>query len=199
MFNVIRIPTKFSRWIKRLSKNDRLELFDLLLEIGAGNYVGLQDNILWDTLSLIYWEWMNMEARNGTKPKESLISAYPDSLGGSVPSESGHRVEESRVEESRVECNVGYADFIKKTESYTSITLKTFLDLWYESTETVEEFKEWFKTRIYDIYKFEVNQYKEVLMKFYDYWIQESPQKRKNKNWKATFNNSFDLKDLTKK
>jgi len=34
MFNVIRIPTKFIKPINRLSKNDKLELFDYILKIG---------------------------------------------------------------------------------------------------------------------------------------------------------------------
>lgn len=62
MFNVIRIPTKFSKTVKRLSNDERLELFDLLITIWDWWEVQPPDSIVWDLLSLIYGEWMNMES-----------------------------------------------------------------------------------------------------------------------------------------
>lgn len=102
MFNVIRIPTKFSKTIRRLSKEDKLKLFDALMEIWDGKEISPPDSFLWDTISLIYGEWMNMESRNGNKPKHSLIDARSEWVGTESPSDSVHRVEYSRVEESIV-------------------------------------------------------------------------------------------------
>lgn len=62
--NVIRIPTKFARSIKRLSDKDRLLVFDSLLKIGENEVIKLPDSAAWDLVELIYWEWMNMESRN---------------------------------------------------------------------------------------------------------------------------------------
>ena len=128
MFNVIRIPTKFIRTLKRLSKNDRLEMFDYLIEIWAGNSVELPDNLVGDTLSLIYWEWMNMEAKNGKKPKESLIIDSSEWVGTVNPSESGARVEYNTIEENRVE----ESKEIVTTEVATLQTIiKDNIDIWF--------------------------------------------------------------------
>ena len=103
MFNVIRIPTKFSKWIRRLSQKEKAELLDMLLNIWDGMQTIPPDSILWDTLELIYGEWMNMESRNWNKPKESLIVYTSESLGTVTQDNSEHRVEYSRIEYSRVE------------------------------------------------------------------------------------------------
>lgn len=42
--NVIRIPTKFARSIKRLSDKDRLLVFDFLLKISEDEMVKLPDS-----------------------------------------------------------------------------------------------------------------------------------------------------------
>lgn len=98
--NVIRIPTKFARSIKRLSDKERLSVFDSLLKIGEDEVIQLPDSASWDLVQLIYWEWMNMESRNWWKPSINHIS---ESLGTNSPSDSEPRVEYSRVEENRIE------------------------------------------------------------------------------------------------
>lgn len=103
MFNVIRIPTKFTKGIRRLTRNDKAELLDMLMSIWGWESINIPDSIVWDTVELIYWEWMNMESRNGNKPKESLINAYSEWHGIVTPSNPEHRVKYSRVEESIVE------------------------------------------------------------------------------------------------
>lgn len=103
MFNVIRIPTKFSKTVKRLSNDERLELFDLLITIWDWWEVQPPDSMVWDLLSLIYGEWMNMESKNGNKREKSNINHTPEYVGECCPSMSDSRVEESRVEENRIE------------------------------------------------------------------------------------------------
>ena len=103
MFNVIRIPWKFTRTLKRLSQEEKAESLDYLMEICSGHSVELPDSIVWDTIWLIYWEWMNMESKNWNKPKESLIIYTPESLGNKSATKSVARVEESIIEEKRID------------------------------------------------------------------------------------------------
>ena len=103
MFNVIRIPTKFSKTIKRMSNEERLQVFDLLIKIWDWGEISPPDNIVWDVVQLIYGEWMNMEAKNGVKREKSSINLCSEWPGEVVPSDPGTRVEYSRVEENRVE------------------------------------------------------------------------------------------------
>lgn len=98
--NVIRIPTKFARSIKRLSDKERLSVFDSLLKIGEDEVIKLPDSAAWDLVELIYWEWMNMESRNWWKPSINHIS---ESLGTNSPSYSAPIIEYNRVEENRIE------------------------------------------------------------------------------------------------
>jgi len=103
MFNVIRIPTKFSKTIKRMSNEERLQVFDLLIKIWDWGEISPPDNIVWDVVQLIYGEWMNMEAKNGVKREKSSINLCSEWPGEVVPSDPGTRVEYSRVEENRIE------------------------------------------------------------------------------------------------
>lgn len=73
MFNVIRIPTKYGRTINRFSDYEKAELLRSLISIGAGNPVTIKDDIVWDTISLIYGDWMRMESKNWVKPEKPLI------------------------------------------------------------------------------------------------------------------------------
>lgn len=118
--NVIRIPTKFARSIKRLSDKDRLSVFDSLLKIGENEVIKLPDSAAWDLVELIYWEWMNMESRNWTKPSINHISEW---LGTNSPSDSGHRVEYNRIEDNRIEQNK------EITQSLTVVDDRTELEL----------------------------------------------------------------------
>lgn len=102
MFNVIRIPTKFNKPISRLSDKDQLRLYKLIRDIWDWKSVIQTDDSVWDILSLIYSEWMNMEVRNGYKRESSHLS-NPESSIEPCPSDSGHRVEYSIVEDNRVE------------------------------------------------------------------------------------------------
>lgn len=103
MFNVIRIPTKFSKTIKRMSDKERLQIFDLLIKIWDWGEISPPDSMVWDVVQLIYGEWMNMEAKNGIKREKSSINLCSEWPGEVVPSDPGSRVEYSRVEENRIE------------------------------------------------------------------------------------------------
>jgi hypothetical protein len=100
MFNVIRIPTKFSKTIKRFNEKDKSELLGMLIDIWEWKSINVPDTIVWDTVTLIYGEWMNMESKNWNKPEKSLLILEPS------PSNPDTRVEYSIVEYSRVEENV---------------------------------------------------------------------------------------------
>ena len=102
MFNVIRIPTKFSRPIKRLSDKEKLKLLDALINIWDGIVVQQTDDTVWDLLSLIYWEWMNMESKNGHKKDTEYVVTTSPTI---PPSMSDCRVEYSRVEDNIIEEN----------------------------------------------------------------------------------------------
>jgi hypothetical protein len=43
MFNVIRIPTKYSRTINRFSEKEKAELLGALISIGASNSIEVSD------------------------------------------------------------------------------------------------------------------------------------------------------------
>lgn len=100
MFNVIRIPTKFSRPIKRLSDKEKLKLLDALINVWDWIIVQQTDDTVWDLLSLIYWEWMNMESKNWYK-KDTVYVV--NSTPGNPPAIPDCRVEYSRVEENIIE------------------------------------------------------------------------------------------------
>lgn len=103
MFSVIRIPTKFSKSIRRLSDKEKLTLFSMLLDIWDWKKINPPDSLSWDMVTLIYWEWMNMESRNWTKPEFSLIEYTSEWPGTVCPSDPEHRVEYSIVEENRID------------------------------------------------------------------------------------------------
>ena len=100
MFNVIRIPTKFSRPIKRLSDKEKLKLLDALINVWDWIIVQQTDDTVWDLLSLIYWEWMNMESKNGHKKDTEYVVTTSPSNPPCIPY---CRVEYSRVEENIIE------------------------------------------------------------------------------------------------
>lgn len=106
MFKVIRLPTKFSRTINRFTYQEKAELLGELMKIWNWEPITLSDDIVWDTISLIYGEWMNMESKNGNKPEKSLIKYPSESVAKVVPSKSVTRVEENRVEESRIDNSI---------------------------------------------------------------------------------------------
>lgn len=178
--NVIRIPTKFSRTIRRLSKEDKLKLFESLLDIWDGIKKEIPDSLYGDTLSLIYWEWMNMEQKNWNKPKESLIY-YPsewkrDSSAGDSAGDSDSRVEYSRVEENRIEEskieNKEISKEISPTQNFT-INTKDILKK-YKITEEdlIEE------------YQLFIGYWRAILLKWRDKW-------KERWQWEKTFDPSL--------
>lgn len=86
-----------------MNQKEKSDILDYLMEICAGNSVTLPDTIVWDTIWLIYWEWMNMEAKNGNKPKESLIIYSSEWLSNKSASHSEPRVKESIIEENKID------------------------------------------------------------------------------------------------
>jgi len=162
MFNVIRLPTKFSRTIKRFSQKEKSELLDMLIDLWAGNSVIPPDNIVWDTISLIYGEWMNMESKNGNKPENPLIQYSSEWVAKSCPSESAPRVEYNRVEESRIEESVN---------SEISIVPKvTTLESYIKKDFNIE-----FITEVYNKYNLTREDFKEECEMFAEHWKEKSP------------------------
>ena len=127
MFNVIRLPTKFTRTIRRFSQKEKAELLDTLLDIWDWETINIPDTLVWDTVWLIYWEWMNMESKNGNKPKTSLIQYSSESVAQVNPSDTVARVEYNRVEENRIDLYKP-AKQVFQEESFEYIISKQFLD-----------------------------------------------------------------------
>lgn len=183
MFNVIRIPTKFSKTIKRMSNEERLQVFDLLIKIWDWGEISPPDNIVWDVVQLIYGEWMNMEAKNGVKREKSSINLCSEWPGEVVPSDPGSRVEYSRVEENRIEESrymVSAETKIIKNEYQENISFMK---------EQAENINNWVSP---DIPDFVQEVHEEAWAKFLLYWT--SP----TKSWKLlceeTKQKSFDIK-----
>lgn len=154
MFNVIRLPTKFSRTIKRFTDKEKSELLGMLISIWDWETISIPDTIVWDTISLIYWEWMNMESKNGNKPENPLIQ-YPSDIS---PSNSGTRVEYSIVEEKRIEESVLVAPKVTTLQSYIK-----------------EEFSLTFITDIYNKYNLTKEDFWEECEMFVAHWREKSP------------------------
>ena len=94
-----------------------------------------------------------------------------------------------------------YEEFIKDNinkRNLSAYLLKYFLLLWYKPKEDIDKFRDWTKSRIIDVYKLTYWDFTDAVNKFYDYWIEQSPQKRTKKNWKSTFTSSFNLTSLPK-
>lgn len=156
MFNVIRIPTKFSRPIKRLSDKEKLKLLDALINVWDWIIVQQTDDTVWDLLSLIYWEWMNMESKNGhKKDTEYVITTTPSD----PPSMSDCRVEESRIEYNRIEENT---------------------IVWEQALEVIEEFWDKEINNIIEIIKWQV----ELLWLIYKKWSRERERAKNILTWK---------------
>lgn len=79
---VIRIPTKYSRSIRRLPEKSKLQLLDLILKIWDDEQIYVPDNDIWDLISLIYWDWMNMESKNWEKLLCNHLAGNPEQLCG---------------------------------------------------------------------------------------------------------------------
>lgn len=164
MFNVIRLPTKFSRTIKRFSQKEKSELLDMLIKIWDWESVNIPDSIVWDTIWLIYWEWMNMESKNGNKPKISLIQYDSESVAQVTPSKSDTRVEENIVEYNKID--IVNSDIVIAPKV---ATLETHIK---------ESFTNEFMQEVKEKYDMTVENFKEESMAFLLYWKEKSP------NWK---------------
>jgi len=166
MFNVIRLPTKFSRTIKRFSQKEKSELLDMLINIWDWETINIPDTLVWDTVWLIYGEWMNMESKNGNKPKSSLIKYSSESVAQVNPSKSTPRVEESRVKENRVDIVV--SSEIIETKVSTNNLQELIKDTFDSS----------FIENLNDKYKLSKEDFNEQCSLFYNHWSETSP------NWK---------------
>lgn len=188
MFNVIRIPTKFSKTIKRMSNEERLQVFDLLIKIWDWGEISPPDSIVWDVVQLIYGEWMNMEAKNGVKREKSSINLCSEWPGEVCPSDPGTRVEYSRVEENRIE-----KSRVEERRDIVSIETKNLKNEYQENISFMKKQAEiinnWMTP---DIPDFVQESHEEAWAKFLLYWT--SP----TKSWKLlceeTKQKSFDIK-----
>ena len=145
MFNVIRLPTKFSRTIRRLSQKEKSELLDMLIDIWDWKGIVIPDTLVWDTVWLIYGEWMNMESKNGNKPETSLIQYHSESVGQVKPSDPTPRVEENRVEDSRIEESISLVvPKVTTLESHikTEFNLDFITEVYSKYWMTKEDFQE---------------------------------------------------------
>ena len=155
MFSVIRIPVKFNRTIKRFSQKEKLELLDILMRIWEWETIIVPDNVFWDTINLIYWEWINMENKNWKKYEKDLVKyncELPAELPAGLPA---HRIEENRIEENKKEqfeifwkeyprkewkaeakktflkiTDIGFEELLKVTKIYKQKADKNFYQHW---------------------------------------------------------------------
>ena len=204
MFNVIRLPTKFSRTIKRFSQKEKSELLDMLINIWDWESVNMPDTLVWDTVWLIYGEWMNMESKNGNKPKSSLIQYPSESLAQVTPSNTATRVEESRVEENRINIykpskqvfqedsfeyiiSKRFLDFHKQEQTPSILYLinskweQDILNKWSDEVRKLKEIDKYTETQIKYIIDFTLQD---------DFWknqIQSIDKFRKKKDWISYF------------
>ena len=183
MFNVIRIPTKFSKTIKRLSNEERLQVFDLLIKIWDWGEISPPDSIVWDVVQLIYGEWMNMEAKNGNKQEKSSINLCSGLPGEVRPSDPGTRVEYSRVEENKIEES---RDIVSTETQILKNEYQENISFMRKQAENIRN------NNIPDIPDFVQESHEEAWAKFLLYWT--SP----TKSWKLlceeTKQKSFDIK-----
>lgn len=168
MFNVIRLPTKFSRSINRFSQKEKSELLDMLIEIWDWKKINIPDTMVWDTVSLIYGEWMNMESKNGNKPKSSLIYHITEWIVDSCPSKSGARVEESIIEESRL-------DIVSDIVIAPKVATKNLQELIKDTFDTN------FINDLDNKYNLPKEDFKEQCSLFYNHWSEKKPNWKKEK------------------
>ena len=220
MFNVIRIPTKFSKTIKRMSNEERLQVFDLLIKIWDWGEISPPDNIVWDVVQLIYGEWMNMEAKNGIKREKSSINLCSEWPGEVVPSDPGTRVEYSRVEENRIEYSKEWVleeennqiqdtkTKKKKVHDYSSLendpedsfakeTYLTLKKMWWNESIPLQEFIEYIDAFLVskDIskQKWDFIKWQLWLKDFLIYWSNDKSTKKPNYLLKMRNSPSFNF------
>lgn len=105
MFKVIRIPVRYSNTISRFSDEEISILIHSLISIWNWKMTPLPNNILGDTISLIYGDWMNMEARNWHKPVKSLVYQCSEWPGTVPPSDPAPVMKWNEVKCSVMKCN----------------------------------------------------------------------------------------------
>jgi hypothetical protein len=137
-----------------------------LISIGASNSIEVSDTSVWDTISMIYEEWMNMEAKNGNKPEESLIKYSSEWPADKSASESAPIVYDSIVKDSIVYDSIEWSE--------NSIAPKvTTLEIYIKKDFSLE-----FITDIYNKYNLSKDDFQEECEMFVEHWKEKSP------NWK---------------
>lgn len=209
MFNVIRIPTKFSKTIKRMSNEERLQVFDLLIKIWDWGEISPPDSIVWDVVQLIYGEWMNMEAKNGIKREKSSINLCSEWPGEVVPSDPDSRVEYSRVEENRVEestypentqdkeiQNTKISDKwweFCKLEWFASYTARVLIEKWWKPDMNTDEFTDWIakfmEARDITYSESDYKKWKWAFQSMFTYWDEQDKWSKKKKMWLSRMTN----------
>ena len=209
MFNVIRIPTKFSKTIKRMSNEERLQVFDLLIKIWDWGEISPPDSIVWDVVQLIYGEWMNMEAKNGVKREKSSINLCSEWPGEVVPSDPGTRVEYSRVEENRGEestypentqdkeiQNTKISDKwweFCKLEWFASYTARVLIEKWWKPDMNTDEFTDWIakfmEARDITYSESDYKKWKWAFQSMFTYWDEQDKWSKKKKMWLSRMTN----------
>lgn len=142
MFKVIRIPTKYSRTINRFTDKQKSELLGALIDIGAGISHTLKDDVVWDTISLIYWDWMRMESKNWIKPEKPLIKYCSESLAPDTASMPPPIVQDNTVQDITIQDNNSKELETEVSETtYWNVDINNMLSLLYKAVWS-DTFKE---------------------------------------------------------
>jgi len=202
MEQIFRIPNKYWELINTMSDEDCWKLMKALFE-------WKNDKLEW--LILTYYNIIIVDINNiqnqVNKWRQGWILWWrPKKKGGVIEKEKGGlwnkkpNIKESNINKDNI-YKKQYEEFIKDNinkRNLSAYLLKYFLLLWYKPKEDIDKFRDWTKSRIIDVYKLTYWDFTDAVNKFYDYWIEQSPQKRTKKNWKSTFTSSFNLTSLPK-
>ena len=148
--------------MKRLSKEQRLYIYDSLTSIWIWEKIYIKDSIEWDILENIFEEWMNMESKNGNKSEKSLIKYLSE-----LPAQWTEHNSEPIVYDSIVKDNI-VKDSIQSVAPKVA-TLETYIKT---------EFSLDFITEVYNKYWMTKEDFQEECEHFLNYW------KEKSINWK---------------
>ena len=106
-----------------------------------------------------------------------------------------NNIEKRKLSPCYEEEYINYLADDKNKDRISYLVIDVFLKLGYKPKESLVDFQKWVETRI-AVKDFNIQQLQQLVNNFYDYWIEESVQKRAKKNWKSTFTNNFNFKQL---
>lgn len=95
---IIRIPNRYQKQLSRLSKDDRIWVFDSLFILSLGENIELKDSFAGDILEEIWRECILMDKKNG---KDDCY-AECESPAQVQSSDPHAKIKESKVKESKI-------------------------------------------------------------------------------------------------